>query len=255
MADKKLKQVHVIGQRYKDIVYGFTNIIQSQFPEDDPYFNIIEDIRNLILLYFSKLFLSSMLSEDEEKLLIQLFTKHNKLNENIFGSWNLIFCGSKDGFQRDTFIKKVHDKSKVIIFIKSSAGNIFGGYTEIGWDKQLALTRKARLNDITYSADKDAFVFSIKSTQNDEPCILMVKQTEDSISEALGYGSHAYGCFGDIWIFYIRFDEELNKNRIRTQWPSNYKHLEKHHDRDKCFFCGTYQDEDIDDIEVFQLCD
>ena len=47
--------------------------------------------------------------------------------------WNLIYKGSKDGFKASDFHSKCDDKSNTLVIVKSSNGNVFGGYTEQSW--------------------------------------------------------------------------------------------------------------------------
>jgi len=44
--------------------------------------------------------------------------------------WDLIYKASKDGFQAVRFHFRCDDKVNKLAVIKSSSGNIFGGYTE-----------------------------------------------------------------------------------------------------------------------------
>jgi hypothetical protein len=62
----------------------------------------------------------------------------------------LLYRGSEDGWSASTFHSKVDDKGAVICIIRSSNGNIFGGYTKIGFD-----------SSSLYKADSDAFLFSV----------------------------------------------------------------------------------------------
>ena len=49
------------------------------------------------------------------------------------GKWKLLFRGSRDGFQAETFHSKCDNKGPTVTVVKS--GNyIFGGFTEISWN-------------------------------------------------------------------------------------------------------------------------
>ena len=46
----------------------------------------------------------------------------------------LIYRASKDGFTAKSFHTKVDNAGAVIVIIKSKNGNVFGGYTAMGFD-------------------------------------------------------------------------------------------------------------------------
>ena len=50
-------------------------------------------------------------------------------------STKLLFSTSKNGFEPSTFHNLCDNKGPTIIFIETTKGNIFGGYTELDWDK------------------------------------------------------------------------------------------------------------------------
>ena len=48
--------------------------------------------------------------------------------------WNLIYRSSRDGFEASSFHSKCDNKPNTLIIIKSTNGNVFGGYTEKSWN-------------------------------------------------------------------------------------------------------------------------
>ena len=70
------------------------------------------------------------------------------------------------------------DKPKIILLIQSKNGNVFGEYTNVGWN--------STAHHFTHTADKDAFVFQKRFSRGYNPFISNVKQDEDSINMALG---------------------------------------------------------------------
>jgi len=81
----------------------------------------------------------------EELISICEFSKDQK--------WNLIYKGSKDGFKASDFHSKCDDKSNTLVIVKSSNGNVFGGYTEQSWSN----TDPIRID----KPDSNAFIFSL----------------------------------------------------------------------------------------------
>ena len=68
--------------------------------------------------------------------------------------WTLIYRASQDGFEASQFHDKCDDKQNTLIIIKSTNGNIFGGYTEQSWSG----------ND--FKVDLNAFLFSLINKDN-----------------------------------------------------------------------------------------
>jgi hypothetical protein len=78
------------------------------------------------------------------------------LCEFKFGqNWNLIYKASLDGFEASDFHSKCDDKSKTLVIIKSTNGNVFGGYTEQLWN-----------NGCSFKIDPNAFIFSLINKEN-----------------------------------------------------------------------------------------
>ena len=236
-----LKQVHNINQKYKDTVFGFIRKIQALLPDTSSYFNIVELIQHLILLYYYHRFESVILNDEQQEDFLNLLQENNKSIGNF--SWNLIYRASIDKMNRESFIEKVHGRDNVLVFIQTKDDYIVGGFTSIGWDKELIITS----ND-QHSADKDAFVFHVKSGNNPEKCyksfICNVKQDENSWSKALGYRLDTYCAFGDTWVFYV-----ISDNQLRQQHPVNYEALPEYMPRG-CI--AIEYDVLMKEIEVFQ---
>merc|ERR1712154_139735 len=68
--------------------------------------------------------------------------------------WKNIYRASKHGFAAYSFHQKVDNKGPTVIVIRSSIGNIFGGYTSIPWQ-----------SSGSYKFDADAFIYILKSAQ------------------------------------------------------------------------------------------
>ena len=73
-----LKHVSRIPQRYKDIARGFARKMQSLFPVGNSYYNIVDLIIHIILLYYHITFDSNLLKDDEKDKLSQLLQRNDK---------------------------------------------------------------------------------------------------------------------------------------------------------------------------------
>ena len=193
-----LKRVSKIHPRYTEIINGYTRQVQAMFPDDNSYYNIVDLIKHIILLYYYCLFESKILSDDEQEKFTQFLQQNNK---NIIDfQWKLIFDSQEDGLKCQTFVDKVHGHQNVIILFLAKGEIIIGGYTKTGWSKEL-YEKVAKSGEDDFSADKDAFVFHFKSAEGKYPFISNVKQEEKYISTALGYAKGYYGLFGEGWLF------------------------------------------------------
>ena len=240
-----VRKVNKISQKYKDIVYGFVKKVQSLLPKDISFYNIVDLIKNLILLYYHFQFDSKILNDKEKELLRELFLENKKFI--IDNDWKLIFKATRDGFKKDNFVSKVHGKSNVIILFHTVNNNLFGGYTKQGWTKEIPETDDYQLR--IYSADKDAFIFQIRSSKGYEPFISNVLNDEKSISKAIGYSpSCCYGIFGDEWIFCVYDDDD---GEVHTRPATNYQSFK--HDDQLIGEKGVYESTHAVEIEVFHM--
>ena len=105
--------------------------------------------------------------------------KHNKFDSNIefdqelVNSWlnnknyisELLFRKSRDGSTPKDFHDKCDNKGITIVFIETTKGYKFGGYTELQWD-----------NSGKYKKDKSTFIFSFNhkekyNARNNNDCL------------------------------------------------------------------------------------
>ena len=110
-----LKRVSRIPAKYKTIVQGYVGQVQTVFPDQNSYFNIVDLIKHIILLYFYQGFESKILSDHEQEIFRNLFIENKKFMVN--NDWKLIYRGSRDGFAQETCVLKVYDKPNIIILI------------------------------------------------------------------------------------------------------------------------------------------
>ena len=187
---------------------------------------------------------SSILTDEEQEIFRNLFIENNKLFIN--NQCNLIYRGSRDGFDKESCIEKVYDKQNIVILIQSQNGNVFGGYTKAGWDSDLH-------NSSDYTADKDAFVFQIRSSAGYKPFISNVKQDEKSVSQALAYYISWYWCMvGSRWIFSIGGSGDAP--RVYHLNPRNYEEFEHNLPFLGCSDASAERTNDVlIELEAFQI--
>ena len=102
---------------------------------------------------------------------------------------NLLFRVSRDGKYGKDFHEKCDRKQNLLVFIQSTKGRIFGGFTEVGYRSKGE-----------YILDKNAFVFSISKKK-----IYNIKKGENSVSDFPERGP----CFYNRKHYIIYIDENI----------------------------------------------
>jgi len=55
-------------------------------------------------------------------------------NKNKNLQYELLYSGSRDGFESSIFHKKCDNKTPTLVVIKAHTGKIFGGFTNLTWN-------------------------------------------------------------------------------------------------------------------------
>jgi len=173
--DKDLDFFHFQTQEYlkepklNDELLGILN--QEAIVLRDESENQIENIKEIILkgnyikFKFNKEKLNkSIFGEMCQSLLKSSILKENSILKNklmflcefpVEQKWILIYRGSYDGFEAAKFHHECDNTPNTLTIIKSTSGNIFGGYTEKPW---------SNIGDCI--ADPNAFIFSLTNKEN-----------------------------------------------------------------------------------------
>lgn len=160
-----------------------------------------------------------------------------------FQIWKLLYRATKDGFGASDFHSKCDNKENTLVIIKSTNGNVFGGYTKQSWSN-------------TYSGNKDdpnAFIFSFKNSKNK---LLVMKCTnskhaiysDNNSGPAFGFKYDYTNVTPDIFI--------CNNSNKSTESCSNlgnsYKHSEiiSGSEEARKFLAGSFKFQ-TSEIEVY----
>ena len=103
---------------------------------------------------------SNILSSPNKFKFITNYIKIKQPSFN-FNEIKLLYRGSIQGDRTKTCHQFCDDKQDILIFIKTEKGNIFGGYSKIGFKTS---------NKATYLMDNDCFLFSV-NYEKIFPCI------------------------------------------------------------------------------------
>ena len=109
---------------------------------------------------------------------------NQKLIFNNF-KFKLLYRAIKDGDDTIKLHKICDHKQDIIIFMKSEQGNIYGGFSHIGWE--------SRNNNSCYPFDKYAFLFSLSNKKLFEPIKGKITLCWLNNEE---YGLYFYGSLG-----------------------------------------------------------
>lgn len=184
-----------------------------------PFIYLKEDSDILDSVLWSKLFRLCQFSKDQ--------------------NWKLVYRGSKDSFGADNFHRLCDRRSKTVTVIKTTNGNIFGGYTEKSWDS----------SNIAY-IDANAFIFSLVNLNN-HPFVVMSKNGKGSI-----HGCSIFGpTFGSTGAYDIIIAPNSNTNRNSySRIGQSYQHPDYPYgsEQAKTILGGTYYFQTTE-IEVFRI--
>jgi len=112
---------------------------------------------------------------------------HGFLDEdNIDGSLELLYRGSRDGFDASSFHTNCDNKGPTVTVIKSTEGFVFGGFTDKSWSSAGGWN--------LYHRSSKAFLFALKSHSRIGPTKMRVKTNE--VEDAVLHTRSSGPCFG-----------------------------------------------------------
>ena len=145
--------------------------------------------------------------------------------------YTLLYQATRDGFQAASFHAKADGIANTLTVVKTTNGNIFGGYTAAAWNLNA---------ESGYITDATAFIFSLINPQN-TPYKIMIPSASAScaIFYQMLYGP-TFGCGHDI---YIADNSNLNTNSF------NYIHS---YTNPNGYMDGVYNFQTVN-IEVYKI--
>ena len=145
----------------------------------------------------------------------------------------LIFRGSKDGMNSNSFHNKCDNKGPTYVIMKNDKGNIFGGFALISWQ-----------SDGCYKNTPDCFIFTLTNIYNTEPTKFPSNNSGNNVYHGGSYGP----LFGYECDFYIRYDFSNSD----SYFPKSYNDVLG---KGKSIFTGDPNNTklNIKEIEIFKL--
>ena len=171
---------------------------------------------------------SSILNQNEGRLL------NGYAAVSTTQRWKLIFRASRDGFAAAKFHQFCDNQPNNYIVIKSTNGNVFGGFTPLNWN-----------GNGVWKVDGNSFIFSLRNGDN-TPMKILNHTGQYSIGCHSSYGPRFGGA--DLYI-------SDNSNANQSSY-SNLGHSYKHptyayeSNESKNFLAGSFNFK-VSEIEVF----
>ena len=112
-----------------------------------------------------------------KKYLIRWLEKpNNDIESQNVKDIELLYRGSRDGFEAHNFHDKCDNQGQTLTIIKSSDDFIFGGYTEINWDSTTWNGKVGEGNNARREGKGNEFVYTLKNPHNISPSKFNMKK-------------------------------------------------------------------------------
>jgi hypothetical protein len=143
---------------------------------------------------------------------------------SLHQKWKLIYRATRDGFGAAVFHSKCDGYQNSLVIIKSTNGNVFGGYTEQNW------------SGLGFKADPNAFLFSFINQHNKKIVIKCINPTY-AIRASSEYGP-TFGGGADLFIC----NDSNTSNESYSNLGHSYKHPNYAYNSNeaKSFLAGSY---------------
>jgi len=152
-------------------------------------------------------------------------------------SFSLLWRGSRDGFDAETFHRLCNGKANTVTVIKNTNGFIFGGFTSIPWS-----------SSGNYEADSTAFLFSLTNPSN-TLLKLKVKPGQNAVSHYSLFGP----TFGGGHDLYVSSLSNTNRNSFMNFSSYEFPNVLSGNEGGE-FIVGGYDHKfQTVEIEVFQV--
>lgn len=183
---------------------------------------------------------SAILSEGEKGIFLDLLKTNNKF---LGKDWKLLYRKSTDGRYKDEeFVKQRYILKKHILFIvESDNGNVFGGYSSVGWIEFDA--HISRMKHMNYPDDM-AYIFGIRSSKTFDPMISNVNTASYHAEGAIRNGYHYFG-MGIAYVIIISPKTEVVKT---ARHASSYLPLPTDY-----HLLGGVAEAKVRNLEIFQI--
>lgn len=182
-----------------------------------------EDLENVSLI-------DSVIVSDNQQ-----FNDLEKLCHFEGQKWNLIYRASRDGFKANDFHEKCDGIPNTLAIIKTTNGQIFGGFSSLSWNSEMK----------EYEQDSSAYIFSLVNNIN-TPKLIECESCFSSIKCDMKYGP----CFGsgDLVIADNSNSNSESSSKLGNSYGSSL--FESESNSAKTFLAGS-ENFQLVEIEIF----
>jgi hypothetical protein len=169
---------------------------------------------------------------------------HKKLIDlcefDVETKWNLLYRASEHGFTAQDFHSKCDNHANTLAIIKSTNGNIFGGYTQQLW---------TIIDGGGFKEDKNAFLFSLINNHG-QPMKMKIKKPKKAIFCYKNWGLSFCHGFCDLR---ISDNSDINSSSSCTDFGQTYEHpVYAHGSKEAKSFLAGSENFQTSEIEVFK---
>ncbi|CAK63419.1 unnamed protein product (macronuclear) [Paramecium tetraurelia] len=118
------------------------------------YLNLFSKMSKSYMLGLLDTTKSTVVSEEQFLDLVKVITDKNP---KMISQAKLLYQGTKDGFNSNSFWSKINTKSNLLMIFKTKKDVIFGGYSPCKWE--------SHLNNYVEDPTNSSFIFSYKDQQ------------------------------------------------------------------------------------------
>ncbi|RHZ67394.1 hypothetical protein Glove_301g54 [Diversispora epigaea] len=231
-----IRYFHLSGVEIVDKIEPYKKILDKQLWKDINQHLLIPDrpVKSIILPPRSilvtelpprtkkpKEFFSTIISEEHvakiSTWIDRKVTEYTSTNNPY--KFELILCGTRDGFETQTFWDMCHDYPGTVVLIKVAETNeIIGGYNPLPWDNSN--------NWDKWMETKDSFIFSLKLKNGNitKSILSRVKNIQYAIVNVSKDNQKYYGPhFGDLWMHSSGFNSTLDHGFFCSKYGYNYE--------------------------------
>ncbi len=151
-----------------------------------------------------------------------------------------MYRATENGFGFDDFYLKCFGRNKCLTIIKSENGNVFGGYTDYGWNKIY-----------TWIKDENAYLFSLINKEK-SPMKIKCSQHDKAICDQLKPWMQVYGSNNGYGVDLALYSNSNLINKSCSNLGNSYKHpvYPLGSTQAKEFMAGTYNFKTLE-IEMY----
>lgn len=161
---------------------------------------------------------SKIMTDVDKESFAKLLDDNNKKNVGLY--WKLLFRGSRDGFTWKAFDDNATGIPGVISVILTENGNVFGGYSSVGWPKMYRHDYDRKYDkQVKYTKEKEAFLHIMRNKKFEPtlfPVNININSRDKDKEEYHSFAAQKMGKMGD---FFCNFGlNGTNGDSFQSLW-------------------------------------